>query len=338
MNKTPILIKKLFFFCLPFLIIFSAYFIIDPFMVLYNYDDYNKKFYIHKNLDFVSTEKYFKNSKKHIFDSFIFGSSTSLYFSPTIWKEHLNSSNEVFSFNASGEHITGIWSKINYINLHGRHIKNALLIFDVKDTFGKFINDNPIFMKHYAIYPTNKISFHYKYFLNFINFRFLVPFIHYELTHKFYPYMDQTLIKEFYYSDPITNEYFNVGILNEIRQDSLSYYEKREKNFGTRTGKFLQADTQLQVEYINMLMDIKNIFNQNHTNFRIIICPAYNQISFNKIDLETIQSIFGIQNVFDFSGINEITEKKSNYYDEFHFKKFVGNNILDTVYKPREAK
>jgi hypothetical protein len=326
------LLKKILLFCSPFLIILIVYIVMDPFVVLYNHEDYNKDFFINKNNDFVSTEIYLKKSKEINYDSFIFGSSTTLFISPATWKKYLNPANEVFSFNASSEHIIGIWSKINYLHLNNRQIKNALLVFDTNVTFGKFLNDDPLFMKHYKIYPTSKLNFEYKYFLNFIDVRFLISLVQYKLTHKFFHYMDNFLINKYYYFDPVSNEYYNVGILDELKNDSINYYVSHKGDFKTRTGKFLQAESQINMEYIQKLNDIKNIFITDNTNFRIIICPAYDQIAFNKEDLSKIQTIFGSQNVFDFSGINEFTEKKSNFYDELHFKKYVGNEMLDIAY------
>ena len=300
-------------------------------MILYEYDDYNKNSYIHKNRDFVSTEMFLKNSKKYIYDSFIFGSSTALFIPPSIWHNYINTPNNIFSFDASGENIVGIWSKINYLNEHNHTIKYALVTID-PSSFDQFINNVPIYMKHYEIYPSSKFYFHYEYFLNFLDLKFLVAVVHYKVSKHFFPYMDKVLRDESYYYDPITNEYFNVGITNEFKKDSLNYYEKRKDNFPYRTEKYTERNSKISSQHIQMLNDIRNIFSENSTDFRIIICPSYDQIAFNKKDLAIIQTIFKKENVYDFSGINEITEKKSNFYDETHFKKYVGKELLDTVY------
>jgi len=325
-------LKKVALFSLPFMVILIWYLIADPFLVLYNHDDYNKNFYIDKNLDFTTTEVYMKNSDVVDYNSFIFGGSTSLYITPTDWKRHLGADSEVFSFNASGEHLTGIWSKLNYITTHGHQVKNALLVFDVDATFGRFVNDNPIFMKHFEVYPSSRLNFQYKYFLNFINIRFLVPLIHYSITKEYYPYMSNTLKKEYYYYDPISNEYHNEGILEVLQTDSLAYYETRKGRFGVPKGPDFEVEAGITPEFLKMLTEIKEIFEHNSTDYRILICPAYNQKIFNREDLSKLQSIFGEQFIFDFSGMNEISVNKSNYYDEFHFKRYVGARMMDKIY------
>jgi hypothetical protein len=327
-------LKKAALFCLPFIAILAWYLIADPFMVLYNHEDYNKDYFVDKNLDFITTEVFMKNMAEVDYNSFIFGGSTSLYTTPTDWKKHLEADSEVFAFNASGEHITGIWSKIKYIKSQEHQIKNALLVIDTDATFGRFVNDNPIFMKHFEVYPSSKLNFHYKYFLNFINIRYLVPYVHYRIGQTYYPYMSNMLKKESYYYDPLSNEYHNVGILEELKSDSLNYYESRKGRFGVPKGPGYEASPGIKQDDLDMLSEIRDIFSQDGTDFSLLICPAYNQIAFNREDLAILQDLFGSENVFDFSRSEEITGNKSNYYDEFHFKRYVGDMMLGTIYSP----
>lgn len=336
-NKLLRYLIRLLLFSLPFIIIFIAYLIMDPFMVLYNYDSYNKNPYIQKNTDFVSTEKFINNSDSIIYDSFIFGGSTAYYISPQTWKNYISTENQVYSFFASAEHITGIWSKIKYIDHHDHHLNNALLVFDIHATFGRFVNDNPTFMKHYEVYPSSGLNFQYGYLLNFINFRWLVPYLHYRLTNNYLPYMRDKIINIDYNFDPQTNEYFNTEIRNILKNDSLQYYQAREDRFGEQAGKYAPIDVQIKPEYIDMLNEIKSIFIQHGTDYRILMSPASNQKAFNPKDLMILQSIFGKEYVVDFSGINEITKDISNFYDEYHFKKYVGKELLDIMYSENTA-
>jgi len=301
-------------------------------MIIYDYDDYNKKQYIHKNRDFVSTEMFIKNSKKYIYDSFIFGSSTVLFLPPSIWKQYIETQNTIFSFDASSENIVGVWSKIKYLDENKHKIKFALIAID-PSIFDKFNNSVPIFMKHYEVYPSSKFYFHYEYFLNFLDLRFLFALAQYKLGGRFHSYMDDMMETQQSYTDPVTNEYFNTGILNELRRDSLGYYEKRLDRFPSRASKYVEASARINQQQIIMLNEIRDIFKANNTDYRIIICPIYDQIAFNKNDVAILQNIFGNDNVFDFSGINEFTDEKSNYYDGTHFKKYVGKEVLDIVYE-----
>lgn len=325
--------KRLLFFCSPFLLLILIYLLSDPYKILYSYDNYNGDSYIQKNRDFISSEMYMKNSKRYKYDSFIFGASTAVCIPPSILEKHIKTSNPTFSFDASGENIVGIWSKIKYIDKMNTKIKNALLVFDTGVTFGKFNNDIPVFMKHYKIYPSSKLKFHYKYFLNFLNTKFLIALVHYRISDKFYAYMSDVLDDRSYYYDVVTNEIHTYARINELKKDSINYYKKRSELFQSRSVRQLYIDKQIDYNHIRMLKEIKTVFSKDSVDFRIIITPLYNQLGFNKEDLEILQTIFGEEYVFDFSGINKFTERVSNYYDNLHFKPYIGAEILDSIFE-----
>jgi hypothetical protein len=46
-----------------------------------------------------------------------------------------------------------------------------------------------------------------------------------------------------------------------------------------------------------------------------------------------LQGIFGKENVYDFSGINEFTEDYHNYYEAGHYRPLLGNKLLERIYK-----
>lgn len=332
MKNLSRLMKSLLLFGMPFFIIVIIYVMKDPFMIIHNYDDFNSNYFIHKNRDFISSEMYFKNSKKYNYDSFIFGSSTALYTPPSIRCEFIEPKGLIYSFDASGENIVGVWSKIQFLNSFGCKINNALITID-QSIFSTFVNDNPIFMKHYEIYPSSKLKFHYMYFLNFMDIRFLIAWTHYSMSNKFYPYMNKILESQPYHYDTITNEYFNTGILEELKTDSVAYYSKRKDRFPQRNGLYVEADSVIDVNEVSMLNEIKSIFLADSTSFKILICPSYDQIAFNRSDKEILEAIFGSTNVFDFSGINTFTEEKSNFYDALHFKKYVSREFFQIMYQ-----
>jgi hypothetical protein len=333
MGMMHFFIKKVLLFSPPFLFLLLIYLITDPFKVIYNYDNYYEDTYVYKNRDFISTEMYLKNSKKIVYDSFIFGSSTALFLPPSVWRCHISTSNEIFSFDASMENIVGIWSKIKYINNTNHKIKNALLVFDAGLTFSKFTNKGHIFMKHYKVFPSSKINFHLESFMSFLNFNFLVVFIHFKISNHLYPYMVGTLDNRLVYNDLVTNEEYFDKINYELRTDSLNYYKKHKEIFKSRNCNPCIINSQINAEHILMLEEIKEIFIKDSTEFRIVITPLYNQIAFNKSDLNILHTIFGERYVFDFSGINKYTKEESNYYDQTHFKKFVGVDLLNEIYK-----
>lgn len=324
-------IKRLVIFFSPFILLVIIYIITDPFMVIFNYDDFNKKPYIQKNRDYVSSRMFIKNSATYEYDSFIFGSSTALYIPPSIWSNYISTDKHIYSFDASGENLIGVWSKIKYLDSRNYHIKNALVVVDF-NLFGEFINSDPTYMKHYEIYPSSRYNFQYKYFLQFINPEFFIALTHHTISKRFYPYMSKALISYEYRYDTITNEYYNTGIDKLLKTDSLGYYNKRIDKFKIRSGEYTEEKRIITSKHLQTLNEIRTIFTKHHTNYKIVIGPSYGQVAFNKEDILALQTIFGKENVFNFSGINRFSEDRSNFYDMIHFKKYVGKELLDSTY------
>jgi hypothetical protein len=120
-------------------------------------------------------------------------------------------------------------------------------------------------------------------------------------------------------------------VLNELETDFVGYYKRRKDEFVTRTGTYSEGREKIYEEHVSMLTDIKDIFEENNTEYRIIIIPIYDQVAYNRHDKSILQNIFGENYVFDFSGINEITQQMSNYYYTFHFKQYIGGRLLDSA-------
>ena len=88
----------------------------------------------------------------------------------------------------------------------------------------------------------------------------------------------------------------------------------------------------LDVDDHKRQVDLRAIFLNHRTSFRIVISPMYDQVCFNRADLNFLQNLFGKRNVFDFSGINKYTNTASNYYDLIHYKPCLAQQILKEIY------
>jgi hypothetical protein len=312
-----------------------VYAAVDPFMVIHKYSDFNRKAFIPKNRDYVSSEVYLINRGKENYDSYIFGSSTALFVRPSIWKTYLDDSAKVFSFDASRENIAGIWSKIRFIDHNKGRIRNVVFILDYNYAFDRLDRENVLFVKHPGIFHSSWYDFQYKNFLRIFDLNFMHSLAAYSITGEFKPYMADFLLNERSVIDPVTNEYTNFSIQEELDNDSTGYYEIRKERFPVRAGQPCEYRPQITEKQRKMLVEIKNIFDKDATDYRIIIAPNYQQVSLNSTDLETLRTVFGEENVIDFSGINSISEEKSNFYDGLHFKPYVGKQMLDIAYRTK---
>src|SRR4051794_10986558 len=105
------LILKALLFSLPILILTGIYIWLDPFKVLFRYENYyplNDQF-VTLNRDFVSTEVFRNKYSAYKYDSFIFGNSRSLFYEVAKWQPYIKSEKDrMFHFDASGESLYGI--------------------------------------------------------------------------------------------------------------------------------------------------------------------------------------------------------------------------------------
>ena len=55
-------------------------------------------------------------------------------------------------------------------------------------------------------------------------------------------------------------------------------------------------------------------------------------VKINPADKAYLDSLFGANHVFDYSGINDITQSKFNYYERSHYLPRIATRIIREVY------
>lgn len=323
-------------FAVPFVFLLVLYFVVDPFKVIRHYDNYYVQGdIVAVNRNYVSTMTYINQWGKYHYDSFIFGNSRSLYYFEKDWKKHIPSSSVVYHFSESGGSIKGICNKVKFIDQCGEKINHALFVIDYNllstmeqfDLLGAMppqINNNE-----------NFIEFHLTCLKSWFNVKFLAACVDYKLSGKWKPYMENLigLGRNYKYYNPINNE--------EPRhiQDSLisigEYYDKkRMESFDNARGEAVSSPV-LDDERIDRLKEMSAILHRHQTDYSIIISPLYNQTKLNPIDVVILRQIFGKDNVFDFSGVNDWTNDYHNYYENSHYLPSVASQIMDSIYSIR---
>ena len=109
------------------IIIIINYVWLDPFKVLYNYSNFSYS-HVVPNRDYISTEIFKRNKNIYKYNSFVFGSSRTLAFSPSSWKKYLAEKDSPFMFDASKESIYGIYTKIKYLDSLNWRLDNVLVV------------------------------------------------------------------------------------------------------------------------------------------------------------------------------------------------------------------
>jgi len=327
-------IINIFLFIIPFLIIISLFVIIDPYMLFFSNKGKIKikdEYYIHPNRDFQATELFLKNYKEYHYNSFIFGNSRSYFYDIEIWKKKIKSGN-CFHFNSNSESLFGIERKFDFLNKKSVKIKNALIVIDY-NLLRNVKNSNSILsIKHPLISGQSYFKFYLKMFEGFFPKPFLAH-LQLFLTGKKRNYMEKYGIYDNTTKINLSNNqliFYKFDSL--IRKDKAKFYEKIKNKFYKRETREISYLQIIKDEQKILLKSIKKIIDENQTKYKIIINPLYEQVKLNKKDVDYLKSIFGIKNVFDFSGKNKFTDDYTNYYETSHYRPNVSEEIMNIVY------
>lgn len=325
-------LRKIALFFLPLAVLLICYVILDPFRVIWHYDNYRAHpDGVSLNRGFVSAMTYKQQFPTYHYDSFIFGNSRSLFYQVAEWKKHLPDSATCYHFSTAGGSIRGLYDEIKYIDDCGEKLNNVLIVLDHQilnkmDSRGPYHATPPLLTGY-----RNWFTFHANFIKTWCNIDFLRYWAEYKATGVFKGYMNKHLENSDGYGyDPITNEE------SLDRNDSLiaagSYYDaKKIKEFAHYQHPAV-SPILLTTEAKKVLTDIREIFTRHNTSFRIVISPLYDQFQLNPEDEKALKAIFGDDCVFNFSGINQWTTDYHNYYEVSHYRPHVASEIMDSIY------
>lgn len=319
---------------IPFLFIILFCFYWDPFKIYYSYDDYYRNNKINGNREYICYKMY-KSRKKPIFN-LIIGNSRSQAFKTFFLHNYLGGDiNNYFHWDGAGYGLYRTKNTLKFLVKTEKNIKNILLVIDAN--FLAEVN-NPA--SHLKIQPPevsgeSYFSFYTKFILPSMNINFICSNLIYNIFGSYYDFMGHYLLKssndiKFF---KITSDIYYAEDI-DIKMDSIYYYKNLIKK-----GIFYDRDKEERVGNIvigdyqkDALTEIEKICLKNNINIKIVISPLYDQIKLNPSDLFFLQSLFGRSNVYDFSGKNIYTEDLKNYYENSHFKPYIANQIIDSIY------
>jgi hypothetical protein len=314
-----------FLFTVPIVLFILLYIHLDPFKVIKEYDVYLSD-YVMIHRGYVSTKMYLKNKDTYHFDSFIFGSSRSCAHTSQDWENYLPSDCKAYSYGSWNEEILGIYKKLYLIDSLGADIRNAFFVFD-NSTF--LARQNFLLKDHYLISGKSELSFHLYYFKFYLDIRMIAASIDYKIFHTRRGYMKNFQGMKRGDLDTINNDWLR----DKLPEDTLNHYKNFDHKSYKRSKIQQFADHNIGDDDEHILKMIYSILNKQNTNYKIVIAPLYDQIKINPEDLNILISIFGKVNVFDYSGINDITENCYNYFsDGLHYDSKVGKRIFMEIY------
>ena len=329
-------IKRLTYFSLiaiiPIIAFILSYLYFDPFKVLMHYNDYSSP-YVISNRDYISTTMFINKYKENNYNSFIFGSSRTIAFRPNSWCKYLSVKDKPFMFDASGESIYGIYTKLKYLDSLHVEIKNAIIILCRDASFNNSENEKGhLFIKHPSTSGEGVLGFHLEFFKAYLSPKFLFNFYSYKILGAYKPFMSGYIENRKITFDTITNEINIIDQETEIIQNPTEYYARRKEMFFERTGERTDSVHRINNKHISMLKEVRRILEKNNTDYKVVLSPLYEEIKFNPSDLSLLKKEFG-NHLYDFTGKNSFTDIKTNYYEISHFRPIIGDSIFNVIYK-----
>ena len=328
-------LKKLLVLALPMVVAFACYLAIDPFKTIWHYDRYFEDNVAHVglNMDFVCTENFVNRNPVQKYNAFIFGNSRSQYWQTDYWQKFIGDDSRCYHYYGSGESLYGMGKNIQFIHQCGNSIDYALLVVDAallgqtEAKPGHLFCTPPRIVGH-----RNFFKFHITNFIAFLHPLFAYTYLDLLLHKKLKPYMlEKYLIEQPIVYNPNSNEIVD-QMFDEAIADGTYYTQKRMLRFLDKQYPDSISHPVLLQKNIRMLTDIAHILHLNHTQYKVVINPLFDQIKFNPTDLQILQEIFGKQNVYDFSGKNDITSDYHNYYEESHYRPIIAQQLMDSIY------
>ena len=329
-------LKNIIIFNIPLFVLLLSYIIIDPFMVIYDYDNFyvEDRIPVEPDKDFVSTSMYLKNKETIGCNSFIFGNSRSKFYETEKWKQHIGQSSKCLHFDASGESLYGILKKIEFIDKNDSKLENALFIIDnqVLKQSKPRTDSHLFYISPQLVNYSNVFGFHLSHLKSYLNPRLFAAIFDYISFQKLTDFFTRKQVLYFF-----NGEYDKTS--NELRyteEEKLivkgEYYTPRILNTFKAEQIYKIDSPIIGEEQKDILFSIKRILDKHKTEYKIVISPLYNQLKLNPIDLEFLQELFGTENVHDYSGKNDITDNYLNYYENSHYRPHIANRIMDEIY------
>ena len=325
-------LKRVFLFVsVPVLLLAALYFLTDPYKTL---KPFSLDYFDDTNRDYLSSELFLMNYPTYKYDSFIFGSSRGCGINTYHWAKYLPAGSKQFLFQGWDETITGIDQKVSYIDEKNHDLNNALVLLDIPGSFTK--NQEPIEAMrikdpHFSHQP--RWLFQAILFYDFMQkpSQWLIALK--ESLSQTSPHIEFDVISNDWDAENKHRDLTVSPIKDSLRNMSTISRRAFLKSIGN-VDTVTVSKPLINDFTIKRLNHIKRFFDRRHTSFKIIITPGfcYSYPKISPVDLDVLNSIFGPENVYDYSGENEWTLDFNNYTDPNHFGLYVGWQMIEGIY------
>jgi hypothetical protein len=267
------------------------------------------------------------------YNAFILGSSRSKSFHTRDWAQHLDSAT-IFHMGVNDESLYGIMKKLEFLEHSHYRLKYVLLVMDHR-ILSRPENPEPHTFREYpAVSGETYAAFYQRFLYAFLRPAFLDAYF-YRMKHlKGDP--NYCFEVDFRY-DSLTGDHFYDEYEDRLKGREEEFYQEQQKVFYDRSYvSTYHPEAVIGEASETELKTIQDVLQRNHTQYKLVITPNYDQKKLHSDDLKKICDIFGSANVYDFSGVNKFTCDIHNYYEERHFRPFIARQIMDSIYQKQQ--
>ena len=322
----------------PVLLLAAVYFVTDPYKTL---RPFSLTYFDSTNRDYLSSELFLLNADEQRYDSYIFGSSRGCGINSYHWLKYLPEGSKQFLFQAWSETITGIDQKVSYIDEHQYNLRNALILIDIPGTFAK------------SQLPTQALTIKDPHFSGQPRWLYQATLL-FDFLQK--PSEWVRAVRKWLHPrrpnvvfDSVSNDWekgnrdLDVNTMPE--KDNLKNLTRTAraaffKNYVDNPYAAVPASEPLVDDAMVRTMEhIREVFRRHGTDYRIIVTPGYRYEypPISSRDLEILQSVFGQDRVFDFSGRTDMTSDYDSFSDSNHFGLRIGWMMLEEIFNPENS-
>ncbi|MBD3411321.1 MAG: hypothetical protein GF419_14090 [Ignavibacteriales bacterium] len=320
----------------PVWVILGTYAIIDPFCVLYEYEDYTGKSNTHISPAMISTETFLRNKEFLNYDSFIVGSSLVIGTKTEDWRKHLPPESSPYVFWGNGLTLEGLTSFVKYLASE-TEIRNALIPVNYEtlqriedyDAFGPYMYAQ----QYFKVENGNRLVWHISWIQHYVaEFAFLALILDYTAPDLFQAFTSPFLVKHPLHYSTVTNDYWRGDTDSIISNNADTYYTQYAEKFLIDADSSEVYERCITKRHGKCLTEVAETLKREGVNYRLVITPHYGKKRLHPSDIAFLRSVFGKDRVYDFSGKNDISADKRNFYDPLHFRPHVGAMIMDSIY------
>jgi len=303
---------------LPVILFAGTYAVLDPFKVIYRYDEptaAGDTIALGENAGFESIKGLERNIRAgRTYDSFIMGSSMSQAYTAQAWKRHLPEGARVFHLDASEETVQGMVDKLNYLNGKGIKVKNALIVIEEAMLHREPNDQSFLFVRpSCTTSEVNWLQFHLQFFNVYKNPEFIKYSLNPtryqgEMLHKRYA----TLVAQ-NHIDSI-NENIFARMDSIIAADANAYFTPKRLRANYYCPLPGPETLGITPAIEKSIAELARLLKTNGTRYHVIVPPRYNRQLLNPCDLAILNRHLGAENVHDMSRHRYSTDPTA-YYD-----------------------